>query len=44
MSVEWYVRDDENSLVFMLPILKKKVFTGVYAVETINTEDTLTSG
>ena len=31
-------------LVFMLPILKKKVFTGVYAVETINTEDTLTSG
>ena len=38
------VREEENSLGFYAADSKENLIKGVYAAETINTEDTLTSG
>ena len=44
MSVECYVREEENSLGFYVANSEENLIKGVYAAETINTEDTSTSG
>ena len=44
MSVECCVREEENSLGFYVANSEENFIKGVYAAETINTEDTLTSG
>ena len=44
MSVECCVREEENSLGFYVATSEENLIKGVHAAETINTEDTLTSG
>ena len=44
MSVEHCVREQENSLGFYVANSEENLIKGVAAVETINTEDTVTSG
>ena len=44
MSVECCVREEENSLSFYVANSEENLIKGVYAAETNNTEDTLTSG
>ena len=41
MSVECCVREEENSLGFYVANSEENLFKGVYAAETINTEDTV---
>ena len=43
-SVECCVRDEENSLGFYVANSEENLIKGVYAAETINTEDTVSSG
>ena len=43
MSVECCVREEENSLCFYVANAEENLIKGVYAAETINTEDTLTT-
>ena len=43
-SVECCVREEENSLGFYAAHSEENLIKGVYAAETINAEDTLTSG
>ena len=44
MSVERCVREEENSLGFYVANSEEKLIRGVAVAETINTEDTVTSG
>ena len=44
MSVERCVREEENSLGFYVANSEENLINGVAAAETINTEDTVTSG
>ena len=44
MSMECCVREEENSLGFYVPNSKENLIRGVPAAETINAEDTVTSG
>ena len=44
MSVECCVREEENSFGFYVAHSEENLIKGVYAAETINAEDTLTSG
>ena len=44
MSVECCVREEENSLGFSVANSEENLIKGVYAAETINTEDTVSSG
>ena len=44
MGVEHCVRDEENSLGFYVANSEENLIRGVAASETINTEDTVTSG
>ena len=44
MNVECCVREEENSLGFYVATSEENLIKGVHAAETINTEDTLTSG
>ena len=44
MSVECCVREEENSLGFYVANSEENLIKGVYAAETIHTEDTVSSG
>ena len=44
MIVECCVREEENTLGFYVGNSEENLIKGVYAAETINTEDTVSSG